>query len=54
MTLLNPVLTVSKGLSGGFKEVAKCKSCPFELEWAAVERDLNNERQSNPKTHPEG
>lgn len=45
MAPLNPVLTESQGLSGGFKEVAKCKSCPFELEWAAVEKDINNERQ---------
>lgn len=41
----NPVLTESQGLSGGVKEVAKCKSCPFELDWAAVEKDVNNERQ---------
>lgn len=39
-----------QGLSGGFKEVAKCKSCPFELEWAAVEKDLNNEASENFKS----
>ncbi|KAL2272609.1 hypothetical protein FJTKL_06278 [Diaporthe vaccinii] len=39
-----------QGLSGGFKEVAKCKSCPFELEWAAVERDLNDEPSENFKS----
>lgn len=44
MTLFNPVLTAFQGLSGVFKEVAKCNSCPFELEWTAVEKDINNER----------
>ncbi|KAK2613759.1 hypothetical protein N8I77_000649 [Diaporthe amygdali] len=39
-----------QGLSGGFKEVAKCKSCPFELEWGAVERDLNKEPSENFKS----
>lgn len=44
MTLLNPVLIDFQGLSGVFKEAAKCKSCPFELEWEAVEKDINKER----------
>lgn len=49
---LSAVLTKLQGLSGGFKEVAKCKSCPFELEWGAVERDLNKERQYYHQNHP--
>lgn len=32
-----------KGLAVGNIEVAKCKACAYELEWKAVERDLNNE-----------
>lgn len=44
MTPLDPVLTESQGLSGVFKEVAKCKSCSFELEWEAMEKDINKER----------
>ncbi|KAG8168232.1 hypothetical protein KVR01_003921 [Diaporthe batatas] len=43
-------LTSPQGLSGGFREVAKCKSCPFELEWAAVEKYLNKEASENFKT----
>lgn len=27
----------------GSIEVAKCIACAYELEWKAVERDLNNE-----------
>ncbi|KAI3402152.1 hypothetical protein diail_81 [Diaporthe ilicicola] len=37
------IIQGAQGLSGGFTEVAKCKSCPFELEWGAVERDINKE-----------
>lgn len=39
-----PWLTiVSQGLATGNIEVAKCKACAYELEWKAVERDVNNE-----------
>ncbi|KAJ4416755.1 hypothetical protein N0V82_006566 [Gnomoniopsis sp. IMI 355080] len=32
-----------QGLAVGNIEVAKCKACAYELEWKAVEQDLNNE-----------
>lgn len=35
-----------QGLAVGNIEVAKCKACAYELEWKAVERDLNNEGKS--------
>lgn len=36
-------LTDPKGISAGNMEIARCKACSFELEWKAVERDVNNE-----------
>ncbi|KAJ9148906.1 Sh3 domain-containing protein [Pleurostoma richardsiae] len=36
-----------QGLSIGAVEVAKCKCCPYELDWRQVERDVNGEDSGN-------
>ncbi|CAN8102200.1 unnamed protein product [Discula destructiva] len=39
-----------QGISVANIEIAKCKACSYELEWKAVERDLNNDASENLKS----
>lgn len=43
VNLKSYIADMYQGLTKGSIEVAKCMACAYELEWRAVERDLNNE-----------